>query len=105
MSDERPTPRLRPAPPVEGSDDPARPSRTPPADPLPSSPGRGRPRRSQATVQLNTRVLPLLDDLVTLVVEEHGLSKREVIETALKKAYPAEYRRLLARERASELGT
>lgn len=96
--DERPRPRPRPAPQTE--EDPARPSgSTAPQPPA----ARGRPRRgAQALVQLNTRVLPLLDELVALVGDNHGISKREVIETALMKAYPAEYKWLVAREQARE---
>ncbi|MCG0069806.1 hypothetical protein L0F81_42305 [Streptomyces tricolor] len=56
-------------------------------------------------MQLNTRVEPLLDELVALVVGSRGMSKRDVVENALKVAYPAEYQALVARERASELGS
>lgn len=99
-ADERPKPRPRPAP---SGEDPARPSGAAPAAPPAAPPVRGRPRRgAQALVQLNTRVLPLLDELVAVVGESRGMSKREVVETALMKAYPAEYKTLLAREQASE---
>lgn len=53
-------------------------------------------------MQLNTRVLPVLDDLVALVQDRRGISKRDVVENALKKAYPAEYKEVLASRRASE---
>lgn len=43
----------------------------------------------------------MLDELVALVQEERGVSKREVVEHALRQAYPAEYRRLTAEEDAS----
>ncbi|WP_411093589.1 hypothetical protein [Streptomyces sp. 049-1] len=49
-------------------------------------------------MQLNTRVLPVLDELVALVQDEQGISKREVVEHALRTAYPAEYRRLTEQE-------
>ncbi|MGW2725102.1 hypothetical protein [Streptomyces sp. NPDC001492] len=48
-------------------------------------------------------MLPLLDELVEVVVATRGMSKREVIENALMKAYPTEYKALVARERAREL--
>jgi hypothetical protein len=47
-------------------------------------------------------VLPLLDELVAVIVERQGMSKREVIENALRTAYPTEYRALVAREEASK---
>lgn len=98
-ADDRPTARPRPAP---TGDDPARPSGSAPTTPPPPPP-RGRPRRgAQPLVQLNTRVLPVLDDLVALVQDRRGMSKRDVVETALKRAYPAEYKELLASKQASE---
>lgn len=56
---------------------------------VPPAPVRG--RRARALVQLNTRVSPLLDDLMALVGERQGMSKRDVIEYALKTAYSREY--------------
>jgi hypothetical protein len=53
-------------------------------------------------VQLNTRVTPLLDELVAVVGEDRDMSKREVVESALMKAYATEYKALLARRQASE---
>lgn len=44
----------------------------------------------------------MLDDLVALVQDRRGMSKRDVVETALKRAYPAEYKELLASKQASE---
>ncbi|WP_161990417.1 hypothetical protein [Streptomyces alboflavus] len=44
----------------------------------------------------------MLDDLVAAVMDNRGITKREVIETALTKAYPTEYKQLLAREQARE---
>jgi hypothetical protein len=91
MDGERPTPRPRPAPVAE---DPARPSGGPP--PLP--PVRGRVRKGpEPLVQLNTRVPVVLDELVALVQDTRGLSKREVVELALRTAYAVEYQELLAR--------
>ncbi|MFC8480224.1 hypothetical protein ACFUC0_24270, partial [Bacillus subtilis] len=78
--DERPTPRTRPRPARTGGD-PARPAPSdPPAAPAPAPaamPGDvRRAGRAQPLVQLNTRVLPILDDLVALVQDEQGISKR-----------------------------
>jgi hypothetical protein len=100
MSDDRPNPRPRPLP---TGGDPAVPSTAPASVPaaVPAAvPARGR-RASRALVTLNTRVEPLLDDLVDLICQTQGMSKRDVVETALKKAYASEYRALLAREQAS----
>ncbi|WP_179166882.1 hypothetical protein [Streptomyces sp. CB03238] len=47
-------------------------------------------------------MLPLLDELVAVVGDRRGMSKRDVVEHALREAYPAEYEALLARERARE---
>lgn len=101
--DERPVPRTRPRPARAGGD-PARPpspSAPPPAAPASVARGGRRAGRAQALVQLNTRVVPVLDELVALVQEERGISKREVVEHALRQAYPVEYRRLMAQEDAS----
>jgi len=98
-NDGRPTPRerrRRPMPdPTEGREDPATPS-----------PARGRARRSFRTadpyVQLNTRVDPLLSELIEEVSSERRWSKRDVVEEALKVAYPEVYQMVLARNRASD---
>ncbi len=98
--DERPVPRTRPRP-ARTAGDPARPAPSvPPAAAAPASMPRGgrRAGRAQPLVQLNTRVLPVLDELVALVQDEQGISKREVVEHALRTAYPAEYRRLTEQE-------
>lgn len=39
-------------------------------------------------MQLNTRVSPELDEVVNVIAAERGWTKREVIEHALKLAYP-----------------
>lgn len=44
----------------------------------------------------------MLDELVAEIQESRGISKREVVESALMRAYPAEYKALLARKQASE---
>lgn len=100
-TDDRPQPRPRPRPaPTVG--DPARPVGPVPAAAPTEAPAPPRGRRAQPLVQLNTRVVPLLDELVAVIVEQRGMSKREVIETALRTAYPAEYRALVEREQARE---
>jgi hypothetical protein len=104
-TDDRPQPRVRPRP-APTSGDPARPP-VPPAAPAPAAvPTEALPsvrgRRAQPLVQLNTRVLPLLDDLVALIGDRRGMSKRDVVETALRTAYPSEYAELVAREQARE---
>ncbi|GAA2105752.1 hypothetical protein GCM10009801_81920 [Streptomyces albiaxialis] len=101
--DERPDPRNRRRPPrpdpTEGQD-PA----TPPATPAPA---RGRARRSFRTadtyVQLNTRIDPLLSELIEEVSSDRRWSKRDVVEEALKAAYPEEYR--MAQERHHRRGS
>ncbi len=98
-AEDRPQPRERGPRPAPAGPDPARPA----VSALPTAPAVR--RRSKAVVQLNTRVEPLLDELVALVVGSRGMSKRDVVENALKVAYPAEYQALVARERASELGS
>lgn len=98
MSDERPTPRPR----GEGSGPrPAPDEHQDPIDPPAATLVRPRRRRGPQTVaQLNTRVDPLLNDLVAEVSEQRGWTKRDVIEHALKTAYKAEFR-LLSSEAAS----
>jgi hypothetical protein len=101
MTDERPTPRRRgegsgPRPAPDEAHDPIVPNtETIKADPQPAVAVRPRRRRGPQTVtQLNTRVDPILNDLVGEVSEQRGWSKREVIEHALKTAYKAEFRAL-----------
>ncbi|MFJ2193075.1 hypothetical protein ACIOJE_34900 [Kitasatospora sp. NPDC087861] len=43
---------------------------------------------------MNTRVDPLLSELMDKVSSERGLSKRQVVEWALKQTYSGEYRQL-----------
>jgi hypothetical protein len=101
MSDERPEPRRRggggpePRPAPDEHEDPIHPSsgRAGPSDS--AEPVKPRFRRGPQTVaQLNTRVDPILNDLVAEVSEQRGWTKREVVEHALKAAYKAEYRAL-----------
>lgn len=104
-TDERPQPRVRPRP-APANGDPALPPVLPAAHPPAAvagpagAPPSVRGRRAQPLVQLNTRVLPLLDDLVALVGDRQGMSKRDVVENALRTAYPSEYAELVAREQA-----
>ncbi|MEU1121808.1 MULTISPECIES: hypothetical protein [unclassified Streptomyces] len=53
-------------------------------------------------MQLNTKIVPLLSELVGVVSDDRLMSKREVVEEALMKAYPIEYAQLVAREQASK---
>lgn len=114
MSDDRPAPRPRggggPRPAPDENQDPIdppheRPSPPPEADRPPPVAARARARRGPQTVaQLNTRVDPILNDLVAEVSDQRGWTKRDVVEHALKTAYKAEYRELsraLSSENAS----
>jgi hypothetical protein len=106
--DERPTPRRRgegsgPRPAPDEHKDPIEPKAPAPADtdgasaaaPAPTASVRPRIRRGPQTVaQLNTRVDPILNDLVAEVSDQRGWTKRDVVEHALKTAYKAEYRAL-----------
>ncbi len=100
--DGRPPPRTRsrrrPEPdPTEGRD---------PITP-PVAPARGRARgirSADAYVQLNTRVDPVLSELIEEVSSERRWSKRDVVEEALRAAYPELYQRVQARHRAVEEG-
>jgi hypothetical protein len=96
--DERPSPRPRGPRPAPLADDPALPPAPPQTSPPAAAPA-VRTRRAQPLVQLNTRVAPVLDELVALIVDSRGMSKRDVVEHALRTAYPDEYAALS--ERAS----
>ncbi|WP_323452097.1 hypothetical protein [Streptomyces yaizuensis] len=77
----------------------------PAAEPSPSPAPPARRRRGPAPlVQLNTRVVPELDELVAYVGDERGWSKRDTVEHALRKTYAAELKKLQARKSASEQG-
>lgn len=95
-ADKRPTPRTRPTPAPE-TPDPAIPHGER-ETPSPAAPLRRR-KGAQPTVQLNSRVLPILSDLVDEVVAETGWSKREVLENALRKTYPKQLRALEERDK------
>lgn len=99
--DERPTPRVRniPPDPSEAQDPVVPPGGT---DTPPPAPVFGRRRGPQISAQLNTRVDPVLTDLVEYVSNVRGLSKRDVVEHALKTAYRAELRTLTASKEASK---
>lgn len=100
--DERPQPRARrraPVPDPSEGQDPVTPRASPPP-----SPARGRARGGFRTadtyVQLNTRVDPLLSKLIEEVSSERRWSKRDVVEEALKTAYPEVFQMLQERHRA-----
>ncbi|MGW1767182.1 hypothetical protein ACWCQL_24325 [Streptomyces sp. NPDC002073] len=96
---ERPAARPRPAP---EATDPAVPRAEDVGGP-PSPVSAPRRRRGPAaTVQLNTRVDPDVDELVAYVGDMRGWSKRETVEHALRKAYAAEIKELKATKEASE---
>ncbi len=102
MSDDRPNPRPRggggPRPAPDENQDPIDPPGgrpTPPPEPAPPPAAKPRVRRGpQTAAQLNTRVDPILNDLVAEVSDQRGWTKRDVVEHALKTAYEAEYHAL-----------
>lgn len=100
---DRPSPRPRSAP---QAPDPAVPKGRdvqPSSDEeLPTPPTRRR-RGPAPTIQLNTRVDPVVDELVAYVCDGRGWSKREAVEWAIKKAYAKELREIeAAREGGSK---
>lgn len=101
--DERPNPRPRggggPRPAPDENQDPIDPPggrANPPesASPPAAAPKTRNRRGPQTVAQLNTRVDPILNDLVAEVSDQRGWTKRDVVEHALKTTYKAEYRAL-----------